>query len=470
MRSQDVLVVQQQQPPSWCQRLSQVLRYYFWEGQLLDEKASATSQGSSSTDDNDNAPSSSTHNSTTNKFWSSPHYRKLFAIGLPAILVHIVWWSFMASQDLFHLFVEPSDKPRYYLSITMIFGSMIAGATSEGGGAVAFPVMTLVLGVKPSVARDFSLMIQSVGMVAGSFTILVMRLKLEWNAILYVTVGGVAGIIVGLEEIAPRLPPPYAKMYFVCIWSSFAIGLYLLNRNHHRYVHDTIPNWPTHPFMLMKEDNTTTCQTIISNTWQPLILMAFGILGGIFSSVAGSGIDICSFALLTLLFRVSEKVATPTSVVLMAINTAIGFAYRQFAMGGVEDEAWGYFAVCVPIVVIGAPLGALLGSHAHRLTLAGVIYVLDAAQLITALVVIQPWTTLKTDTPLHLSMTSLAVFVTGLFFFRVLAWLGFQLLKRHESQSDAMVPIKSDISTSEDTNDVVGEPTDEKNWDEEISV
>ena len=35
--------------------------------------------------------------------------------------------------------------------------------TSEGGGAVAFPVMTLALGIKPSVARDFSLMIQSCG-------------------------------------------------------------------------------------------------------------------------------------------------------------------------------------------------------------------------------------------------------------------------------------------------------------------
>ena len=35
--------------------------------------------------------------------------------------------------------------------------------TSEGGGAVAFPVMTLALEIPPSVARDFSLMIQSCG-------------------------------------------------------------------------------------------------------------------------------------------------------------------------------------------------------------------------------------------------------------------------------------------------------------------
>ncbi len=49
------------------------------------------------------------------------------------------------------------------MTITMIFGSMVAGATSEGGGAVAFPVMTLALQIKPAVARDFSLMTQSCG-------------------------------------------------------------------------------------------------------------------------------------------------------------------------------------------------------------------------------------------------------------------------------------------------------------------
>lgn len=44
---------------------------------------------------------------------------------------------------------------------------VIAGMTSEGGGAVAFPVMTLALGLTPAVARDFSLMIQSCGASPG---------------------------------------------------------------------------------------------------------------------------------------------------------------------------------------------------------------------------------------------------------------------------------------------------------------
>ena len=70
-----------------------------------------------------------------------------------------------------------SSVAGYWASITMVFGSLVAGATSVGGGAVAFPVMTLVLDVAPAVARDFSMMIQTVGMVAATFTILYQQVR-----------------------------------------------------------------------------------------------------------------------------------------------------------------------------------------------------------------------------------------------------------------------------------------------------
>ena len=42
----------------------------------------------------------------------------------------------------------------------------------------------------------------------------------------------------------------------------------------------------------------------VAFNWKATVLIATGFLGGIFSSISGSGIDICSFACLTLLFRV----------------------------------------------------------------------------------------------------------------------------------------------------------------------
>jgi uncharacterized membrane protein YfcA len=55
------------------------------------------------------------------------------------------------------------------MTVTMVFGSFIGGATAEGGGAVAFPVMTLVLHLTPAIARDFSFLIQCCGNYRSGF-------------------------------------------------------------------------------------------------------------------------------------------------------------------------------------------------------------------------------------------------------------------------------------------------------------
>eukprot|EP00240_Pyramimonas_obovata_P004990 CAMPEP_0118931978 /NCGR_PEP_ID=MMETSP1169-20130426/8874_1 /TAXON_ID=36882 /ORGANISM="Pyramimonas obovata, Strain CCMP722" /LENGTH=404 /DNA_ID=CAMNT_0006874561 /DNA_START=81 /DNA_END=1295 /DNA_ORIENTATION=+ len=292
-------------------------------------------------------------------------YRRLKGVVMPAIFFHLCWWSYMIKHDLFHLFED-----KYYMTITMVFGSMIAGATSEGGASVAFPVMTLAFNIKPAVARDFSFMIQSCGMTAAMFTIFYMGVMIEKRSFTYCSIGGAIGIILGLEEIAPRMTPAEKKIGFVSIWFAFAFSLFWLNRNFGRHVHLEIQNFPGAYY------------------WRAWVLFLAGFLGGIFSSIAGSGIDICSFATLTLLFRISEKVATPTSVCLMAVNTVIGFTWRQFYMGGVEAESWEFLAVCVPVVVFGAPFGSVLGSFCHRLVLAAFVYATDTVQFVAAYIIV----------------------------------------------------------------------------------
>jgi len=380
------------------------LRKYFWQGQELNENAEKVDPESS---------------------WIMRH-RKILSMIAPGILFHIIWWSYMISTNQFDLFVDRHDQggvPRWYMSVTMFFGSMIAGATTEGGGAVAFPVMTLAFGILPSIARDFSFMIQSFGMTSASFTIVAMRIKVEVHSLFYCSMGGIIGMIVGLKHVAPRLQPAYSKMYFVVIWASFAFSLYQLNRMHGRKVYDSIPYW--------SESYIYRAGCFWLN-WKAVVLFCFGILGGIFSAISGSGLDICSFSCLTLLFRVSEKIATPTSVLLMAGNTLVGWLYRQYGMGGVEPEAIKYLLVCIPIVVIGAPIGSFLGSHCHRLVLASFVYILDAAQLVGALAIVQPWSKHKTSTPLHLTVTSAVILVCGAIFFNLLAYVGKALMDEQE--------------------------------------
>ena len=108
-------------------------------------------------------------------------------------------------------------------------------------------------------------------------------------------------------------------------------------------------------------------------------------MGSAFIGVAGSGNDICSFACLVLFFTVSEKTWTVTSVVLIGVNTTMDFLWREFGMGVIETGARPFLWVCMPMTVVGAPLGAICGSYLHRLTLAWIVYFIDAAQMISAI-------------------------------------------------------------------------------------
>ena len=281
--------------------------------------------------------------------------------------------------------------------------------TSEGGGAVAFPVMTLAFGIKPAVARDFSLMIQSCGMTAAAFTIFWMRVQLEWHSIIFCSLGGLVGMVIGLEFIDPNLTPPQKKIGFVCVWFSFAFALFLLNLYHKRRTFKTIPDF---------------------KLWKMIVLVLTGFVGGIFSAVAGSGVDICSFSMLTLLFRVSEKTATPTSVVLMAGNTVVGFYWRQVIQEAVSDDAYKYLAVCVPIVVLGAPLGSVIGSHFHRQVLAGLIYVLDTVALVSAYIIV----------PLTKALigASVGIIAFGFVFFGAITYAGRKIMEGIEEEKEQL--------------------------------
>lgn len=66
------------------------------------------------------------------------------AFVLPGLIAHVIWWTYAATHpSTFDLFTaETADTPNWYMCVTMAFGSMVAGATSEVG-YVGFPCFAL---------------------------------------------------------------------------------------------------------------------------------------------------------------------------------------------------------------------------------------------------------------------------------------------------------------------------------------
>ncbi|KAK6018729.1 hypothetical protein OSTOST_15662 [Ostertagia ostertagi] len=350
------------------------------------------------------------------------------------------------------------------MPLIMILGALVAGMTSEGGGAVAFPFMTLGLHIDPITARDFSLLMQSVGMMCAMFVIMFMRVQIEQRAVLFGTIGSIPGLIIGFKYVSnpiasnkfdPLLDAPQKKMLFVSIWSSFAIALFILNSQKKRKTYHKIPDF---------------------QPWKAVVLMATGFVGGIFTAFAGSGVDICIFSMTTLLFRVTEKTATPTTVVLMGmfvysfrnyhfgietsentlidvviaegnsisknskserfetlfdgmilgLNSMVGGYYRLVWEGDVPSLALDYLKVSIPVGVTLAPFGSFLGSHFHRQVLACFIYVLECLSVIGFLL---------TRPDVTLICVGIAIIFAGFIFFSTISRAGERLMERLENGS-----------------------------------
>ena len=122
------------------------------------------------------------------------------------------------------------------------------------------------------------------------------------------------------------------------------------------------------------------------------------------------------------MFRVSEKTATPTSVLLMAGNTLIGFYWRQVMMRAIHIDSYYYLAVCAPIVVLGAPLGSVIGSHFHRQVLASFNYFTDTVALISGFAIV------KLDA--ILIGVSIGIILLGFVFFGLLCYIGHRLMRK----------------------------------------
>ncbi|GMR47173.1 hypothetical protein PMAYCL1PPCAC_17368, partial [Pristionchus mayeri] len=318
------------------------------------------------------------------------NYRKAIGILVPILFIQTFYWLLAIENVFWRLFAT-----RYEMSLVMMFGAAVGGATAEGGGAIAFPILTLAFKVPATTARDFAFMIQTVGMNSAAITVLLMGLLVEKHTLILASIGGSVGTILCLEFLDDLLAPDLKKMIFVSVFFSFAIALFLLNSDKKRKTFDKIQN-----FDLKKS----------------ILLVVVGFVGGAFSGISGSGLDVFSFSVITLLFRVNEKVATPTTVSLAGINSAVGFFWRHQMQHAIQPLAWEYFAVCIPIVSIFAPLGSFLSSHFHRQTLAIFIYILETVAIISAFAIIQP--------DLVLIIISISFVVFGFLFYYLLAFLG----------------------------------------------
>jgi uncharacterized membrane protein YfcA len=284
--------------------------------------------------------------------------KKAYPIALA--LVFLVWSSYMTVAQKWHLFAE-----FWPASVTMIFGSFIAGSTPAGGGAVAFPVFTKLLGVATDTARTHALMIQAVGMTMASLFIISRGIPFYRRVVKWACLGGAVGMVGGTLWL--RLPDPYPKVLFTSVVLAFGINFAI-----------------SHLFLKLRSSPDLPEQWGVRNR---LHFILAGLLGGTVASQTGSGIDLICFILMTLGYGLMERRAIPTSVIIMASMSVLGFLLHGTLLHD-NSEATKFWLVSVPIVAVGAPLGAFVASHVPEQALITGILLLVVCETATTITLV----------------------------------------------------------------------------------
>jgi uncharacterized membrane protein YfcA len=248
----------------------------------------------------------------------------------------------------------------YGIAVAMAFGSYVAGSTPMGGGTVGFPILVLLFEQPATLGRDFSFAVQSIGMTSASIFILCTRQKLEWVILRWALLGTLIGTPLGILLIAPHVSGTLIKVAFAVTWASFGLL-------HLRRTRDICAN---------------IGETPAAHRFDRKVGFTVGLLaGGTVASVTGVGIDMALYAVMVLLMRADLKVAIPSSVIIMAFTSVVG-SLTKLVGAGFVDEVYHNWLAAAPVVVLGAPLGALIVSRIGRRPTLYVVALLCLAQFV----------------------------------------------------------------------------------------
>ena len=280
-------------------------------------------------------------------------------------------------------------------AVTMLFGSFLAGSSPEGGGAVAFPVLTKTLGAPAPVARTFGLSIQAVGMTMAAAAILISRRPIHERSLVVGSISGVLGLLVGLATIGepelalwpPTIDAAWVKATFSIVLATTSVLMVRLLRS----------GAPVAPL-----------------AWNPRLdvgVAVAGLGGGLLASLTGTGANILVFLFLAVVAGVATKTALPTVVTIMAVVSIVGFVVlglldgqlnvvvhgdRVTSVGGQPvdlaasgADLFGLWWAAIPVVVWGAPLGSWVASRVRERDLVAFVALLAAVEVVTTFLVVE---------------------------------------------------------------------------------
>jgi len=313
-------------------------------------------------------------------------FRNVWVRFTPALIVWPIWLFLMCQEggQWSQVFTD-----YYPATIAMALGSFVAGSTPLGGGVVAFPVAVLVLDLSSEESRDASVLVQSIGMTAASFLLVVCKKQTLIPHIIYPSiVFGSVGVLIGLScdvsSYVVNLTFTVAVFMFMLVY--MYTNILVLPASTAAAVDKKEKKEEQYESHLPEHKKTSEIPSKEREFLGNLCLALSALIGGFITSKVGSGSDMAVFVYGIYGWnnffpnrRKSDVDFTASSVVIMAVMSVLTSLIRGI-YSDFSERTMDCWAAMAFVVVIGAPIGSIVLKPSMIPYLRGLFYVMAVTQ------------------------------------------------------------------------------------------
>lgn len=220
------------------------------------------------------------------------------------------------------------------------------GLIGGGGSILTVPVMVYLFGLHPMLATSYSLFIVGSTSLFGAFNNL-RKGQVNFKAVLLFGAASIITVFVTRKFIVPAIPKTIATIGGVTISESLLImilfAVLMLLSSIGMIRNKEIP---------AEEKECKECFRITK-------LLGYGITIGLITGLLGAGGGFLLIPSLIFLLKLPMKKAIGTSLMIIALNSLIGFTGDL----GHFNIDWSFLAIVTSIAVAGIFLGGALGKN-----------------------------------------------------------------------------------------------------------
>lgn len=229
--------------------------------------------------------------------------------------------------------------------LASIFIGIALGLIGGGGSILTVPVLVYLFSLDAVLATAYSLFIVGATSVVGSFSYFKKGLVNIKTAIVF-GIPSIAAIFLTREYLLPAIPQEI-----------FTIGSYTITKNIFLMLLFAVLMVAA-SYSMIKEEKQTNDEALQNRQFNYWEILFQGIMVGAITGMVGAGGGFLIIPVLVKLLKLPMKTAVGTSLVIISINSLMGFL---FSLSHTSIQ-WGFLLTIAAIAIIGILIGSYLST------------------------------------------------------------------------------------------------------------